>query len=116
VGRERLPALYAESDAVVFPVLWEEPWGLVPLEAMAVGVPVVATGRGGSGEFLRDGENSLIYAPAEDPEALAAAVGRLAGNAKLRNRLREAGFATAARISEERFTEAVLEAHERAAR
>jgi glycogen synthase len=116
VGRERLPALYAESDAVVFPVLWEEPWGLVPLEAMAVGVPVVATGRGGSGEFLRDGENSLIYAPAEDPEALAAAVGRLAGNAKLRDRLREAGFATAARISEERFTEAVLEAHERAAR
>ena len=43
---------YADADAVVFPVRWEEPWGLVPLEAMVVGTPVVATGAGGSGEYL----------------------------------------------------------------
>ncbi len=63
---------YDQADAVVFPVEWEEPWGLVPLEAMARSRPVVASGRGGSGDYLRDGENCLL-APAGDPAALAAA-------------------------------------------
>ena len=39
VPRADLPALYEAHDAVVFPVVWEEPWGLVPLEAMASGAP-----------------------------------------------------------------------------
>ena len=52
---------------VVFPVRWEEPWGLVPIEAMARGRPVVATGRGGSGEYLRDGENCVLF-EADDAE------------------------------------------------
>ncbi len=63
-ARGRVAAAYADADAVLFPVQWEEPWGLVPLEAMAVGRPVIATGTGGSAEYLRDGENCLIYAPA----------------------------------------------------
>ena len=57
--------LYREHDAVLFPVRWDEPWGLVPLEAMGSGCPVVATGRGGSGEYLRDGENCLLVPPAD---------------------------------------------------
>jgi glycogen synthase len=113
--RQELPAIYAESDAVVFPVLWEEPWGLVPLEAMAVGVPVVATGRGGSGEFLRDGENCLIYEPAEDPGALARAVQRLADDRELRAKLRTEGMTTAARHDQDSFTRAVVDEHDRAA-
>ena len=40
------PMLYADADVILFPVRWDEPFGLVPLEAMAVGRPVVATGRG----------------------------------------------------------------------
>jgi glycogen(starch) synthase len=47
---EQLPALYAAADAVIFPVRWPEPFGLVALEAMARGRPVVATGRGGWGD------------------------------------------------------------------
>ena len=113
--REELPAIYAQADVVVFPVLWEEPWGLVPLEAMAVGVPVVATGRGGSGEFLRDGENCLVYRPAEDPAALAAAIGRLADDRELRERLRTEGLSTARRHDQATFTRAVVAEHERAA-
>ena len=50
--RDRLAQVYAAADAVIFPSLWEEPWGLVPLEAMAVGRPVVATGAGGSSEYI----------------------------------------------------------------
>ena len=45
---------------------------------MAVGTPVVATGRGGSAEYLRDGENCLLADPDVGPDALAAAVRRLA--------------------------------------
>jgi hypothetical protein len=58
-SRADVHAAYADADLVVFPVRWEEPWGLVPLEAMARGRPVVATGRGGSGEYLREGGNRL---------------------------------------------------------
>jgi glycosyltransferase involved in cell wall biosynthesis len=93
--RDELPAFYADCDAVVFPAIWEEPWGLVPLEAMALGRPVVATGRGGSGEYLRDGENALLFAM-EDARALADALRRLARDDALRTRLRAGGAATAA--------------------
>jgi glycogen(starch) synthase len=98
--------LYRTHDALLFPVRWDEPWGLVPIEAMASGLPVIATGRGGSGEYLRDGENSLIV-PAEDPRALAAAVRRLAGDPELRRRLRSGGLQTAPRHTEPIFNAAV---------
>jgi glycosyltransferase involved in cell wall biosynthesis len=106
--RERLAEVYAEADAVIFPVTWNEPWGLVPIEAMSVGRPVVATGRGGSAEFLRDGENCLLFDPDEGSSALATALRRLAGDETLRVRLREGGRATAARITEDDFNHAVL--------
>jgi len=96
VPREQLPAVYANADAVVFPVRWGEPWGLVPLEAMGVGRPVVGTGRGGSGEYLRDGVNALLF-DSEDPAALAEQVTRLAEDEALRERLRANGLETAAR-------------------
>ena len=95
---------------MLFPVLWEEPWGLVPLEAMAVGTPVIATGAGGSGEYLEDGVNCTIYAPREDPAALAAAVRGLAGDPPLRAKLRAGGLATADRFPESGFNAAVREA------
>jgi glycogen(starch) synthase len=106
LAREALPAVYAAADAVLFPVVWEEPWGLVPLEAMGVGRPVVATGRGGSAEYLEDGENCLLF-PAGDAEDLARAVRRLAAAAPLRERLRAAGRETAARHTEASFNQAV---------
>ena len=105
--RDALHGAYAESDLVVFPVVWEEPWGLVPLEAMAVGRPVVATGKGGSGEYLADGENCLVFAPPEDPVALAASVSRLAADPALRARLRQGGMHTAGRHGLEAFCEGV---------
>lgn len=107
--RERLGEAYAAADTVLFPVRWEEPWGLVPLEAMCVGRPVVASGMGGSGEYLRDGENCLLYAPADDAEALAARVGELAADAELRARLRQGGFATARSFEERPFERRIRE-------
>lgn len=109
LGRRELMAAYAEADAVVFPVRWNEPWGLVPLEAMARGRPVIATGTGGSSEYLRHGENCLLFEP-NDEQALAAAVTRLADSPALRSRLREHGFETAPQYTEARFNQAVEEA------
>jgi glycogen(starch) synthase len=101
-GVDELRERYAEADAVLFPVIWEEPWGLVPLEAMGMGRPVVATGRGGSAEYLRDGENAVLF-QAGDPAALAAAVRRLAEDPALRARLRDGGLATAPEHTRARF-------------
>ena len=113
--RPQLPGEYADADAVLFPVLWEEPWGLVPLEAMATGTPVIATGTGGSAEYLRDEENCLLFEPRDDSGALAAQVRRLAGDPALRERLREGGFATAERHDERRFLATAAALHEGAA-
>jgi glycosyltransferase involved in cell wall biosynthesis len=77
---------------------------------MAVGRPVVATGTGGSGEYLRDGRNALVYEPRDDPGALAAAVRRLAGDGALRDSLRAGGFETAERLTAAAFDGAVAEA------
>ena len=104
---------YAGADVVVFPVEWEEPWGLVPLEAMAVGRPVVATGTGGSAEYLRDGENCLLHAPG-DAAGLAACARRLAEDEELRARLRDGGLATARRHTLSAFVDRVCRAHEHA--
>lgn len=100
---------YAAADAVLFPVVWEEPFGLVPLEAMSAGRPVVATGTGGSAEYLRGGDNALLTPPG-DATALAAAVRRLAAEPALRERLRGSGHETAAAYTEERFVRAVIAA------
>lgn len=100
--RERLPAVYRDSDAVVFPVQWPEPWGLVPLEAMALGRPVIATGRGGSGEYLGEAQNSLLF-QAGDPEDLAVAARRLARDPQLRAQVLAGGYETAVRLSEDEF-------------
>jgi len=109
LDRPELLAAYAVADAVVFPVRWSEPWGLVPLEAMARGRPVVASGRGGSAEYLRDGENCLLADP-DDPATFAAALRALASDPVLRTRLRDGGLATAPRHTERVFNEAVEEA------
>jgi glycogen(starch) synthase len=95
--RGELAGEYATADAVIFAPLWEEPFGLVPLEAMACGTPVVASPTGGAREFLVDGVNCLAFPPG-DAGALRAALGRLAADAGLRRRLVEAGLRTAARF------------------
>jgi glycogen synthase len=102
VPQANLPYVYAAADAVLFPSRWDEPWGLVPLEAMGLGRPVVATARGGSAEYLRDGVNALVV-PHDDPAAVAAAVRRLAEDPALRAQLREGGLATAREHTAEQF-------------
>ena len=77
LDRERdLPELYANADAFVF-ASTTETLGLVVLEAMASGLPVIAVPAGGVREHLVDGANGIAY-PAGDAAALAAAMRHLA--------------------------------------
>jgi glycosyltransferase involved in cell wall biosynthesis len=67
---------------------------------------VASTARGGSREYLRDADNSLIF-EADDADGLATAVRRLAGDEALRVRLREGGLETARRHTDVMFHRAV---------
>jgi glycosyltransferase involved in cell wall biosynthesis len=85
---------YVSHDCLIFPSEWSEPFGLAPLEAMACGIPVVATGVGGSGEFLFDGRNCLLFQAGNEVQ-LARCVRQMAEDEALRSSLREEGWATA---------------------
>jgi len=85
-SREALRTLYQEADVLVFPSLWQEPFGRVLVEAMAAGLVVVGTATGGAAEILTHDENALVF-PAGDAVALANQVSRLADSEPLRARL-----------------------------
>jgi glycosyltransferase involved in cell wall biosynthesis len=78
----------AGAAALVVPSLWEEPLGLVVLEAMACGVPVIATAVGGIPEIVQHGRNGLLVRPG-DSAGLAQAIDRVVGDPSLRARLRD---------------------------
>lgn len=113
VPRAGLPERYRAADVVLFPVRWEEPFGLVPIEAMACDTPVVATATGGSAAFLRH-EQTCLRVPVDDPEALAGAVERLRSDPGLRARLIRAGRVVAATLTAQRFADGLLAWHEAA--
>ncbi len=70
-----MPALLRSAAAVVC-VPWYEPFGIVPLEAMACGVPVIATAVGGQKDSVVHGVTG-VHVPPRDPTALARAMRQL---------------------------------------
>ncbi len=93
----RLPDLYANCDAFAFASVTET-LGLVVLEAMASGLPVVATPVGGVADHVRHGENGLSY-PEGNVHAMARAMVSLAGDFDLARRLARGARRTAERLS-----------------
>ena len=89
--REDVAALLAAADMLVSSSR-HEPLGNVVIEAWAAGVAVVSTASEGPGALLRDGETGLLV-PVENADALAAALARLAADAKLRATLGARGQA-----------------------
>lgn len=55
--------MYHSHDVLLFPSIWKEPFAITILEAMASGLVVVGTTRGGSAEILEHGANSLVFEP-----------------------------------------------------
>jgi D-inositol-3-phosphate glycosyltransferase len=112
IARDQVPALLRSADVVVCPP-WYEPFGMVPLEAMACGVPVVATAVGGLVDTVVDGVTGL-HVPPRQPKAIAAALASL-----LADPPRRAAFGRAAvrrarqRYSWDRVAAATLESYSR---
>jgi glycosyltransferase involved in cell wall biosynthesis len=89
VPRREMPALIRSADVVVC-TPWYEPFGIVPLEAMASAVPVVAAAVGGLTDTVLDGTTGILVPP-RDPKRLTAALRPLLADADYRARLGENG-------------------------
>ena len=57
--------LMGKARALLFPIAWDEPFGLVPVEAMATGTPVIAFRRGAAEEVIRHGETGFLVEPGD---------------------------------------------------
>ena len=77
---------YAAMDVFALPSAQPEPFGGVVMEAMALGLPVIGTGIGGTTEQVADGETGFLVPPA-NPEAIAAAIAKLASDCEQRRQM-----------------------------
>lgn len=66
----RLWGVMSQSSGLLFPVEWDEPFGLVPVEAMATGTPVLAYRRGAAQEIIRHGETGFLIEPGDVSQAV----------------------------------------------
>ncbi|MDQ0755238.1 glycosyltransferase [Arthrobacter sp. B3I4] len=89
VPRNAMPGIFLSADAVVC-TPWYEPFGIVPLEAMASGIPVVAAAVGGLRDTVVNQVTGLLVPP-QDPAATAAALARLLADPGLGRQLGRAG-------------------------
>ncbi|MFL5797825.1 MAG: glycosyltransferase family 4 protein [Actinomycetota bacterium] len=94
VPHEELPPYHAAAELFLSPATGQESFGYVLVEAMAAGLPVVASDIPGYREVVRDGVDGLLVRPS-DAEALAAAVRTVLDDLDLAGRLSEAGRARA---------------------
>lgn len=90
---------YYRADVFIAPSVWAEPLGLVILEAMAAGTPVVATRKGGIPLAVKDGINGILVRP-RSPKQIIEAVNKLLENDELREKM----AVNARQTIEEKFT------------
>jgi glycosyltransferase involved in cell wall biosynthesis len=86
---DEMPDLYREADVVVYPTIGAEPYGLVPLEAMSSGRPIVASRSGGMTETIVDGTTGFIVSRGDVTE-LTERVGQLLRAPARRRRMGQA--------------------------
>ena len=109
---EQLAQELANASVVVVPSLWPEPFGLVGIEALSAGRPVIASATGGVEEWLEDGISGLCVKPG-DVEELTRALNELLSDPERQRTMGLAGRETVnRRFSPERHLAAILEAYE----
>ncbi|MFB3053135.1 MAG: glycosyltransferase family 4 protein, partial [Dehalococcoidia bacterium] len=108
VAEKELPSYYKTADVYCAPNTGAESLGIVLLEAMAAGTPIVASQIDGFADLLTDGQEGLLVPP-RDAKALAAALKRLLSDAALREEMGKQGAKTAQLYSWERVSAQVLE-------
>jgi D-inositol-3-phosphate glycosyltransferase len=106
VDQTDLPYYYCAADLCAMPSFYES-FGMVAIEAMACGTPVVASRAGGLQFTVRDGETGYLVAPG-DPVPLADAIAALLGNRTLRNTMGQAAHQVAQDYSWDQVSRAIL--------
>ena len=107
---DEIMAAFAAATAAVVPSRWPEPQGLVAVEAMAAGTPVVASTVGGLVDIVEPEVNGLLVPPGDAP-ALATALDRLLADEALRDRLGAQGRVNAQAYAAEAVLPQVLEGY-----
>jgi glycosyltransferase involved in cell wall biosynthesis len=97
--KEELKEFYCRADVFVAPSVWDEPLGLVILEAMSCKTPIIATRKGGIPLAVKDGVNGFLIKPRNSTQ-IAEACNKLLENDKLREKMGEAARQTV----EQKFT------------
>lgn len=92
VDREKVRAVFEQATVFAFPSVWPETLGIVGIESLACGVPVVASDIGGVREWLKQGKTGLLVKP-KDPVALATAIEKLLFDTSLNTKLGRNGIA-----------------------
>jgi D-inositol-3-phosphate glycosyltransferase len=114
VAHGDVPALLRSADVLVC-VPWYEPFGIVPLEGMACGVPVVASAVGGLTDTVVDGLTGVLVRPRR-PEEVARAVNHLLADDRRRAALGAAGYRRVrARYTWSRVTDCLIDVYRTAA-
>jgi glycosyltransferase involved in cell wall biosynthesis len=111
VPNEKMKSLYVTADLLVMPSLVEA-FGVVYLEAMICGTPVIGTLRGGARELITDGKTGLLVNPT-DSKALADAIVKMLENGLFWKSVAEAGQVLASRFSTSQMLENTLRAYEK---
>lgn len=93
IPQDELIEYYDRSDMMIMPSIWQEPFALVTAEAMARGLPVIASDVGGTGERIIHNVNGLLVKPG-DERALASAIRELVENPDKHERLSQGARAT----------------------
>jgi glycosyltransferase involved in cell wall biosynthesis len=116
LGPQELAHELAEASVVAIPSLWPEPFGLVGIEALAAGRPVVASATGGVEDWL-DHERTGLCVPAGDERALAGALSQLLDDPARQSAMGAAGMISVnERFTEQRHVAALLDAYDAARR
>jgi glycosyltransferase involved in cell wall biosynthesis len=114
VSRERKDALLAESDLVVVPSIWPEPFGQVGLEANQLGVAAVAFELGGIPNWLRDGINGHVAPLPPSASGVAEAIVKSLGNPAHYAKLRDGAMRVASEFSIDKHMAALMSVFEKA--
>ncbi|MGJ6126755.1 glycosyltransferase family 4 protein [Mycolicibacterium sp. Y3] len=115
ISHPQIMASLAAAAVAVVPSRWQEPLGLVAIEAMAAGTAVVATDVGALPEVVRHGSTGLVVA-ANDPAALAVALDSLVSDRKLAETFGAAGMTRAHDYTASRVIPRVIDAYDKARR
>jgi len=108
---EELWRLYAKANLLVFPSTWLEPLGIVSIEALSFGTPVIASAIGGIREVIQDGYNGLLFKPG-DVEDLTRTLKRALSDTELLRKLGKNARESAQRYNLESHIESLLKVYE----